>query len=429
MPSTSSIQGDIRHLNLPSISGTYDPVRQSYIQQSPAPSGPASFPRPSLGSQLHHTNTFYTNPAASHQMNTNVDPALQQAAMNPHSLQDSTMPNTMSNGFLTDSLDTPFDFRGFNGNPNDMLTYWLSQADNDIDFPMIPFPDVPSVPFEQTPQPATIQEPQARLRSDSGSVSSIPDSRFARVEEVWRDKFAKASHFQSIWTDVAKSSHANIFCSDRAVSGASTNDVDSRWGLNNAIRGRLRAEFETPAGTPAASRASSAQRLPVRSAFPPTEVLDISLDIYFRRIHPIVPFIHVPTFKAASTSPSLLFTMCILGISTMSQSAGGKFLKKAFLAVRLRALQELVTMVTTSTSIEDKLCTIATAFLRYSSLHCRQTRNSCRRVKPSIRLFLAFHNAMASSVVVKQILQIFYLTTQASKRNGRLGVVLKVSSV
>ena len=361
MPSTSSLQGDLRHLNLPSISGAYDPVRQSYTQQSPAPSGPPSFPRPSLGPQLHHTNSLYTHSAPSNQMNTNVDPALQQAAMNPHSLHDNSMPHTMSNGFLTDSLDTPFDFRGFNGNPNDMLTYWLSQADNDIDFPMIPFPADVGVPFEQTPQPATVQEPQTRLRSDSGSVSSIPDSRFARVEEVWRDKFAKASHFQTIWTDVANNSHANIFCSDRAESGASVNDVDSRWGLNNAIRGRLRAEFETPAGTPAASRAASAQRL--RSAFPPTEVLDISLDIYFRRIHPIVPFIHVPTFKAASTSPSLLFTMCILGISTMSQSAGGKFLKKAFLAVRLRALQELVTMVTTSTSIEDKLCTIATAFL------------------------------------------------------------------
>ncbi|GAB7342453.1 hypothetical protein MBLNU457_g0658t1 [Dothideomycetes sp. NU457] len=378
LPSASSIQGDLRHLNLPSISSAYDPVRQSYTQQSPAPSyaqqspapaGPPSFPRPSLGAQHQHSTTpLYTHSTPSHHLNTNVDPTLQQPAMNPHSLHDNSMPgtmsnqmpSTMSNTFLSDSLDTPFDFRGFNGNPNDMLTYWLSQADNDIDFPMIPFPDV-GVPFEQTPQPTTIQEPESRLRSDSGSVSSIPDSRFARVEEVWRDKFAKASHFQTIWSDVASSSHANIFCSDRAVSGPSFHDVDSRWGLNNAIRGRLRAEFETPAGTPAASKTASAQRL--RSAFPPTEVLDISLDIYFRRIHPIVPFIHVPTFKAASTSPSLLFTMCILGISTMSQSVGGKFLKKAFLAVRLRALQELVTMVTTATSIEDKLCTIATAFL------------------------------------------------------------------
>jgi len=352
-PTTNS-SSDFRNMSLPSISAAYDPVRQSYTHySSPAPSS-TSFPRLPLPTPHDQVIPSLFSP--------NVDPALQNHHPNP------PLPNPgMQTGFLPDALDTSFDFRGFQGSANDMLQYWLTQADNDVDFPMIPFPEVnlpfPDTTFAVNPSPAAHNTPSSRVRSDSGSVSSIPDSRFTRVEEVWREGTAKVAQFQTIWTDVAGSSSPNIFCCDRAVATTSSTEAgDSRWGLNMTIRNRLRAEFETPATTPAGSRLPPTQRLR-SSAFPPPEVLDISLDIYFRRIHPIAPFVHLPTFAASSTPPSLLFTMCILGLSTMSQSAGGKFLKRAFLAVRLRALQELVTMATMSSSIEEKLCTFATAFL------------------------------------------------------------------
>ena len=50
------------------------------------------------------------------------------------------------------------------------------------------------------------------------------------------------------------------------------------------------------------------------SNFPPAEILDMALDLFFRDFHPLVPFIHVPTFSAKDARPSLLYAMCLIGM-------------------------------------------------------------------------------------------------------------------
>jgi hypothetical protein len=64
--------------------------------------------------------------------------------------------------------------------------------------------------------------------------------------------------------------------------------------------------------------------------FPPPEVLEICLDHYFRRFHPIAPFIHVPSFDASNTPLPLLYAMCMLGLSVLESSNGGSFISNAF---------------------------------------------------------------------------------------------------
>jgi hypothetical protein len=60
--------------------------------------------------------------------------------------------------------------------------------------------------------------------------------------------------------------------------------------------------------------------------FPPSEVLDYFLHLYFQHIHPRFPIVHIPTFNVFTTSPLLLVSMMLLG-SSHSKADRGRFLR------------------------------------------------------------------------------------------------------
>lgn len=283
-----------------------------------------------------------------------VDPALQDMSPLPRILGDMSAPQSRA---------SPLDLRQFDGNANEMLQFWLDHADNDIDYSALNLPDVqdPLQPRILTPQVVSQPTPGA---SDTGSVSSIPDERFARVESCWKLASSENKNFtNTLWHDVANTSHPNIFSlAPTAPHMPPPGMSETRWGVDAEIRRQLKAEFTSTPTTPAGSRAPSVSRASGLT-FPPPEVLDICLDMYFKRFHPKAPFIHVPSFNAASTPLPLLFIMCILGLSAMGTSGGSKFIKHAFMTIRHKAHQEMAFNATTSASTERKMCTFATSFL------------------------------------------------------------------
>lgn len=62
------------------------------------------------------------------------------------------------------------------------------------------------------------------------------------------------------------------------------------------------------------------------STFPPSEVLDYFLRLYFKHVHPRFPITHIPTFDIFSSSPLLVSSMMFLG-SCYSRADRGLFLR------------------------------------------------------------------------------------------------------
>jgi hypothetical protein len=65
-------------------------------------------------------------------------------------------------------------------------------------------------------------------------------------------------------------------------------------------------------------------------AFPPAEILDMALDLYFRNFQPLIPFIHVPTFSAKRTRSPVLYVMCMIGMIMLGTKGTTAFVSKNF---------------------------------------------------------------------------------------------------
>lgn len=121
-------------------------------------------------------------------------------------------------------------------------------------------------------------------------------------------------------------------------SSAARKSSRSRWNMDDECRERLVSDCETnllPAENytggvtaPGSPRISvpSEQDIEIdglspqapRLKFPSTEMLDMSIDFYFRRFHPVLPFIHQASFDAKATPSSILLPICLMGLSILS---------------------------------------------------------------------------------------------------------------
>jgi hypothetical protein len=210
---------------------------------------------------------------------------------------------------------------------SDMLQYWLSQADKDMGYDSLTIPDMigPSYTVDASNRPAHL--PMNRVAtsetSETASTGNIPNERFARVESCW---LAKNNGIRStLWHDVVHSPGPNLF----SVGPSSSQEkLHGRWGVSAQLRCHLEAEFGSHVLHPAGASANG--KTPRPGNFPPAEVLEICLDHYFRRFHPMAPFMHVPSFDASNTPLPLLYAMCMLGLSALESSNGGNFISNAF---------------------------------------------------------------------------------------------------
>jgi hypothetical protein len=171
-------------------------------------------------------------------------------------------------------------------------------------------------------------------RSDSimSVDSAVPIERFRRVEQCWPHRSGnKTRAMHNLWRDVCLEAVDNLFTEPGGVvEPMSKKQRDStRCGLDEEARSRLEKTFGRVC--PREHLNSNANTVsPSTAEFPPAEIFDMGLDLYFRHFHPLLPFVHNATFDPRCTDVPVLFIMCLIGITLINTNGATNFVQQAF---------------------------------------------------------------------------------------------------
>lgn len=170
------------------------------------------------------------------------------------------------------------------------------------------------------------------IEMGKNSGDSIPNERFSKVQRCW---LAPLNHtgrvMNSLWRNVAYTDLENLFSAPIDLPSQPNFIQGSRWGVDEDCRRRLQAAFgEAPFIYPMPSPRNGATSPAALGKFPPAEILDMALDIFFRTFHPLVPFVHLPTFSAKKTRLPLLYVMCLIGMMMLGTKGTTVFVAKNF---------------------------------------------------------------------------------------------------
>lgn len=174
-----------------------------------------------------------------------------------------------------------------------------------------------------------------------GLNNSMSMEQLKRIQQIWPRRRATpvVRIIRTLWRDVIQNEADNLFCEPntgdaRPFSGPS-HQWTSRWHVDDECRTRLmkycdaiqlptnRQRFrkvQPDSPPPSSHMEKEFEGLSpgaARVKFPSVEMLDMSLDLFFRRFHPVMPFIHQATFDAKKAPASLLFPMCLIGLSIL----------------------------------------------------------------------------------------------------------------
>jgi hypothetical protein len=214
-----------------------------------------------------------------------------------------------------------------------------------------------------------MQRPQQQSRPsiDSAKTSAaIPSERFAKVQCYWLSPTNNTGRLMNgLWQDVAYSDLDNIFAHHTGPPPGfmPVSLQGSRYGLDEDCRRRLHATFgymrlynQQPRSSENAPPTYDSALIALPN-FPPAEILDMALDVYFRSFHPLVPFIHLPTFSAKNIDLSVLYVMCLIGMTLLGTQGTASFVSKNF-TVRLnlrkpRQFYHILIFLTTSLSLKS----------------------------------------------------------------------------
>lgn len=213
-----------------------------------------------------------------------------------------------------------------------------------------------------------------QYRNDADIVKSetIPNERFAKVQRFWLAPSNNTGRLMNcLWRSVAGSDVDNIF--DMPGIDSSNNQPESlhgsRYGLDEECKQRLHATFSQvlpqfrPSHNAALSSTATGSTLNLFPNFPPAEILDMSLDLYFRNFHPLVPFVHIPTFSAKKTRLPLLYVMCLIGMILLDTKGTTSFVTNNFSFVLGRVTADLAKCSIGVDNPSDAVSTFATALL------------------------------------------------------------------
>lgn len=201
------------------------------------------------------------------------------------------------------------------------------------------------------------------------NIEKVPRERFSRVQKCWASRPHRLHRMMpNLWREVITHQVDNLFSEDSSTPNHP--NVGSNWGLDADCRSRLRNAFRTPA--PSAYHSPRIQSTtpfePMMnnkdsSTFPPAEILDIAMGLFFRRFHPTVPFIHVPTFSVNNTPAPLLFVTCLIGLSILGTTGATRFVSRMFPSFLQRVSNDLAACTSGTASSPQQLTHIATALL------------------------------------------------------------------
>ncbi|CDM26469.1 transcriptional regulator family: C2H2 zinc finger and Fungal Specific TF [Penicillium roqueforti] len=175
-------------------------------------------------------------------------------------------------------------------------------------------------------------------RHSVDSSDSIPNERFARVQQCWLAPPNTGRLINSLWRDIVMSPVDNIFSVQSLHPPNEASAVEgSRYGFDENCRRRLYAAFG-PMTLSAHMQSPPDRNIPPAtpvstlnySDFPPAEILDMALDLFFRIFNPLLPFVHLPTFSANKVRPSLLYVMTLVGMTLLGTKGTTAFVSRNF---------------------------------------------------------------------------------------------------
>jgi hypothetical protein len=187
----------------------------------------------------------------------------------------------------------------------------------------------------------------------SGSVITlIPAERFHKVERCWPNRPSNTVRLMpTLWQDAISKTEDNLFSKDNLSPEAIEHNKQygSRWGLDEDCRVRLQKMFvnlsrkesrrDSEGYSPFSHSSPSAKSSVTNNIqeemsnipnFPPAEIFDISLDLFFRQFHPLMHFIHTPTFCPKTAPTSILLIMCLVGLTILQTKGATAFVRQAF---------------------------------------------------------------------------------------------------
>lgn len=363
MPQHTFEQPDTSHMrqmSMPDISVR----RQSSFNMSPAQQNTM----PGLATAQSYSGAGFS-PMQEFPPTTTTDQEMPAQVYDPQLVAMDQQP--IQNDLMTKIFGPPTSGSNLEDSYPGMLQFWLSQADSDFGYANVDIPDLGSSPFDGYGIPPSISAQPlhrpfaASESSEATTTSNIPHERFSRVESAWVANTGRPLRLiPTLWHDIAETPGPNLFSqSQTPASPPGSVKSESRWGIDAALKQRLENEFGTSSSFLQETGRNNSFPRPSHLAFPPPEVLDICLDVYFRRFHPMAPFVHIPTFSAASAPLPLLYAMCILGLSAMKSSGGGSFIKHAFTNLLRRATNDLAADGLTLSPPSKRLAVFATGFL------------------------------------------------------------------
>jgi hypothetical protein len=176
----------------------------------------------------------------------------------------------------------------------------------------------------------------------------LADANFETVMRHWPNRRPDGRpSLSSFWQDIHHHTAENIFSLTSVASGIEGNGnntrITSKWGFDRECALRLQRDCgldlqasvspgrnnhmytEMPVAERETGSAQSSDGSTI--TFPLADILDVSLDIYFRRYHPLQPFIHLPTFNARTTSSNLLMALCLIGLSIINTEGATRFVR------------------------------------------------------------------------------------------------------
>ncbi|CAG8960579.1 hypothetical protein HYFRA_00013402 [Hymenoscyphus fraxineus] len=271
--------------------------------------------------------------------------------------------------------------------PHELLN-WFDQFDMETSNP----PEQPQ-PLDGSPPPRpqderqpTTMSPDGGNSSNSGSLSTvIPAERFHKVERCWPNKPSNAVRLMpTLWRDAIMKPQDNLFSKDNLTPEAIEHNrqYGSRWGLDEDCRTRLQKMFvslsrkesshvleeNSPISHSSPSSKSSIshniqEEISNIPNFPPAEIFDISLDLFFRQFHPLMPFIHTPTFCPKTAPTSILLIMCLIGLTILQTKGATAFVKQAFPRALEKVCTELMSPPRDGRRIDQLSCLASAIFI------------------------------------------------------------------
>jgi hypothetical protein len=201
--------------------------------------------------------------------------------------------------------------------------------------------------LNMSPSMMALSPPYLDFEANQESRPKTPFSmkQIKRIQKLWPRQRTTCGVrlIRTLWQDTVQHGADNLFSEPHDSDTCSPHDHarTSRWNMNEECRERLirdciqgpsnqnTADADSlPAFSPPGTGSQETALEALNTEFPSLETLDTSLDFFFRYSYPAMPFIHKATFDAHRTPSSLLWPMCLIGLSIINPQGLNDFIRQ-----------------------------------------------------------------------------------------------------